>query len=150
MKRDMLAAVVENYCLAHLPCLLNFWSCASLMLLSVQATVTMLTWQLRNHSRGEEEEKCLGLVQSLACSMAREQTLSGPISRDIAVVSLHYPLLRDTFSAIPAIPQQGAIPHLVPSFKQTYQSDTPSFNISHDTRAMHKENKHETILRYDR
>ena len=36
--------------------------------------------------------------------------LSGPISRDIAIVSLRYPLSRDTFSAIPAIPQQGAIP----------------------------------------
>ena len=36
--------------------------------------------------------------------------LSGPISREIAIVSLRYPLSRDTFSAIPAIPQQGAIP----------------------------------------
>ena len=36
--------------------------------------------------------------------------LSGPISRDIAIVSLRYPLSRDTFSAIPAIPPQGAIP----------------------------------------
>ena len=35
--------------------------------------------------------------------------LSGPISCDIAIVSLLYPLSRDTFSAIPAIPQQGAI-----------------------------------------
>ena len=38
--------------------------------------------------------------------------LSGPISRDIAIVSLRYPLSRDTFSAIAAIPQQGAIPPL--------------------------------------
>ena len=36
--------------------------------------------------------------------------LSGPISRDIAMLSLRYPLSHDTFSAIPAIPQQGAIP----------------------------------------
>ena len=36
--------------------------------------------------------------------------LNGPISRDNAIVSLRYPLSRDTFSAIPAIPQQGAIP----------------------------------------
>ena len=36
--------------------------------------------------------------------------LSGPISRDIAIVSLRYPLSRDTFSAIPANHQQGAIP----------------------------------------
>ena len=36
--------------------------------------------------------------------------LSGPILRDIAIVSLRFPLSRDTFSAIPAIPKQGAIP----------------------------------------
>ena len=42
--------------------------------------------------------------------------LSGPISRDIAIVSLRYPLSRDTFSAIPAIPQQGAIPPLAALF----------------------------------
>ena len=38
--------------------------------------------------------------------------LSGPVSRDIAIVSLRYPLSRDTFSAIPAIPKKGAIPPL--------------------------------------
>ena len=41
-----------------------------------------------------------------------DDRLCGPISRDIAIVSLRYPLLRDTFSAIPVIPQQGAIPPL--------------------------------------
>ena len=40
---------------------------------------------------------------------AAQRGLSGPISRDIAIVSLRYPLSRDTFSAIPAIPQQDAI-----------------------------------------
>ena len=43
-------------------------------------------------------------------SLVRE--LSGPISRDITIVSLRYPLSCDTFSTIPAIPQQGAIPPL--------------------------------------
>ena len=38
--------------------------------------------------------------------------LSGPISRAFAIVSLQYPLSRGTFSAIPATPQQGAIPAL--------------------------------------
>ena len=42
----------------------------------------------------------------------RNTLLSGPISRDIAIVSLRYPLSRDTFSAIAAIPQEGAIPPL--------------------------------------
>ena len=40
------------------------------------------------------------------------ERLSGPISRDIAIVSLRYPLSRDNFSAIAAIPQEGAIPPL--------------------------------------
>ena len=73
-------------------------------------------------------------------------SLSGPISRDTAIVSLRYPLSRDTFSAIPAIPQQGAIPPLLPSFTQTYQCDTPFCNISRDTCAIPQENKHENIF----
>ena len=40
--------------------------------------------------------------------------ISDPISRVFAIVSLRYPPSRDTFSAIPAIPKQGAIPPLVP------------------------------------
>ena len=42
--------------------------------------------------------------------------LSGPISRDIAILSLRYPVLRDTFSGRLALPPNGAIPppwHLV-------------------------------------
>ena len=52
-----------------------------------------------------------GYVGELIFSV-RDCKLSGPISRDIAIVSLRYPLSRDTFSAIAAIPQQGAIPCL--------------------------------------
>ena len=79
------------------------------------------------------------------------QVLSGPISRDIAIVSLRNPLSRDTFLAIPAFTQHGAIPlPLVPSFTQTYQYDTPVCNISRDTCAIPQENKHEKVLRHDR
>ena len=38
------------------------------------------------------------------------QKLSGPISRDIAILSLRYPISRDTFSGRLALPQIGAIP----------------------------------------
>ena len=48
----------------------------------------------------------------LRVGVRAKNALSGPISRDIAIVSLRYPLSRDTFSAIPAIPQQVAIPPL--------------------------------------
>ena len=76
-----------------------------------------------------------------------KESLSGPISRDIAIVSLRYPLSRDTFSAIPAIPQQGAIPPPpVPSFTQTYQCDARFCNISRDTCAISQENKHEQMF----
>ena len=51
-------------------------------------------------------------------------TLSGPISRDIAIVSLRYPLSRDTFSAIPAIPKQGAIPPLAKALQVGALFDT--------------------------
>ena len=43
-------------------------------------------------------------------SVVSPRVLSGPISRDIAIVSLRYPLSRDTFSAMAASPQQGAMP----------------------------------------
>ena len=46
--------------------------------------------------------------------------LSSPISRDIAIVSLRYPL-----SISPALPQQGAMPSLVLSFTQTYIARYP-------------------------
>ena len=36
--------------------------------------------------------------------------LSGPISRDTAILSLRYPISRDTFSGRVALPQNGAIP----------------------------------------
>ena len=57
----------------------------------------------------------------------REHELSGPISRDIAIVSLRYPLSRDTFSAFAAIPQEGAIPPLGAFFLHRHISATPHF-----------------------
>ena len=86
--------------------------------------------------------------------------LNGPISRDSAIVSLRCPLSRDTFSAIPAIPQQGCIPALGALFYTDisvrypilqhiarYSCDTPgkeartsfailSLNVSRDTRSI--------------
>ena len=38
--------------------------------------------------------------------------LSGPISRDTAILSLRYPTSRDTFSGKLALPQNGEIPSL--------------------------------------
>ena len=40
------------------------------------------------------------------------KVLSGPISRDIAILSLRYPISRDTFSEKSAAPHNGAIPTL--------------------------------------
>ena len=69
-----------------------------------------------------------------------------PLVAPYPIVSLRCPLSRDTFSAIAAIPQEGAIPPaLVPSFTQTYQFDTPFCNISRDTCAIPQENMHENI-----
>ena len=80
-----------------------------------------------------------------------QERSSGPISRDTAILSLRYPLSRDTSSAIPAIPQQDAIPPFGAFFfTKTYQCDTPFCNISRDTCAIPQENKHEKVLRYYR
>ena len=42
--------------------------------------------------------------------IARQKPFSGPISRDIAILSLRYPISPDTFSGRFAVPQNGAIP----------------------------------------
>ena len=42
--------------------------------------------------------------------MCSPPSLSGPISRDTAILSLRYPISRDTFSGRLASPQNGAIP----------------------------------------
>ena len=56
-----------------------------------------------------------------------EEVLSGPILRNTAILSLRYPLSRDTFSAIPAIPQQGAIPPFGALFLHRHISTIPHF-----------------------
>ena len=65
---------------------------------------------------------------------------------------------RDTFSAIPAIPQQGAIPPFGALFTYTYQCDSPICNISRDTCAIPRKTSTkqfcdtiaESIARYER
>ena len=69
--------------------------------------------------------------------------LSGPISRDIAILSLRYPISRDTFSGRLALPQNCAIPR----FTQAHLCDTPFCNISRDNCAIPHKNKHENVLR---
>ena len=47
--------------------------------------------------------------------MPYTSALSGPISRQVAIISLHYPISRDTFSGRLARSQSGAIPPPPPS-----------------------------------
>ena len=78
-------------------------------------------------------------------------SLSGPISRDTAILSLRYPISRDTFSGRFALPQNGRyIPPLVISFTQAHLCDTPFCNVSRDNCAIPHENKHARVLRYYR
>ena len=51
--------------------------------------------------------------------------LSGPISRETAILSLRYPILRYTFSGRLALPHNGAIPPLILSFTHAHLCDTP-------------------------
>ena len=78
------------------------------------------------------------------------RNLSGPISRDIAILSLRYPISRDTFSGRLALPQNDATPPLVCSLTQTHLCDTPSCDISRDNCAILYKNKHKIVLRYYR
>ena len=63
--------------------------------------------------------------------------LGGPISRDIAILSLRYPVSRDTFQGRSAVPQIGAItPPLALSFTQAHLCDTPFCYVSRDNCAI--------------
>ena len=50
--------------------------------------------------------------QGEICVEFRTRDLSGPISRDTAILSLRYPISRDTFQGRLAVPQTGARPAL--------------------------------------
>ena len=84
-----------------------------------------------------------------AFSNPPEPVLSGPISRDTAI--LRY---CDTIAAIPHIaryflrevsasPKRCDTPRLVLSFTQTHPCDTPFCNVSRDNCAIPHKNKHE-------
>ena len=62
--------------------------------------------------------------------------LSGPISRDTAILSLRYPISRDTFSGRLALPKMVRYPPLVLNFTQTHLCDTPVCNVSRDNCAI--------------
>ena len=74
-------------------------------------------------------------------------SLSGPISRDIAILSLRCPILRDTFSGRLAAPQNGAISPSVVSFTRAHLRGTPFCNISRDNCAIPHTSKHAGVLR---
>ena len=83
---------------------------------------------------------------------ASDSLLSGPISRNAAILSLRYPISRDTFSGRLALPQNGGIPPppMVLSFTQAHLCDTPFCNISRDNCAIPDKNQHKRVLRYYR
>ena len=76
--------------------------------------------------------------------------LSGPILRDTAILSLRYPISRDSFSGRVALPKTVRYPPLVLSFTQAHLCNTPFCNISRDSCAIPHKNKHERVLRYYR
>ena len=86
-------------------------------------------------SWGSKTPKQPNYLEIVENEVASDQ-LSGPISRDIAILSLRYPISRDTFSGRLALPQNGAIPPLVLSFTQAHLCDTPFCNISRDNCAI--------------
>ena len=72
--------------------------------------------------------------------------LSGPILCDIAILSLRYPISRDTFKGRLALPKMVRYPPLVLSFTQAHRCDTPFCNLSRDNCAIPHKNKHERVF----
>ena len=71
--------------------------------------------------------------------------LSGPISREIAMLSLRYPISRDTFQRGQHSPKMVRYLPLVLNFTQTHLCDTPFCNVSCDNCAIPIKNKHESF-----
>ena len=88
--------------------------------------------------------------ESESRSNSRPRELSGPISRDITILSLRYPMLRDTFSGRSVAPQSGAIPRSWYLVSHRNLCDISFCNISCDKCAIHHKNEHERVLRYYR
>ena len=61
------------------------------------------------------------------------KSLVVPCRAIIAILSLRYPISRDTFQGRVALPQNGAIPPLAITFTQAHLCDTPFCNVSRDT-----------------
>ena len=76
--------------------------------------------------------------------------------RDIAILSLRYPISHDTFSGRLTFPQNGAIPRLALGFTQAHLYDTPFCYISRDNCAIQKNMKESfgiiatSIARYEK
>ena len=67
------------------------------------------------------------------------------ISREIAILSLQYPILSDTLPGRLGLPQMVRYPPLALSFREAHLCDTPSCNISHDNCAIPHKNKQEKL-----
>ena len=66
------------------------------------------------------------------------QHFRGPLSRDNAILSLRYPILRDTFlREVSTPPKRCDTPPLVLSFTHAHLCDTPFCNVSRDNVRYH-------------
>ena len=74
---------------------------------------------------------------TLICILSHLWPAAGPISRDIAILSLRYPISRDTpFREVSNPPKWCDTPPLVLSFTQTHLCDTPFCYVSRDNCAI--------------
>ena len=76
--------------------------------------------------------------------------LCGPISCDTVMLSLRYPISRDTFSGRLAFTQNCAIPPLDLISHRHISAIPPFCNVSRDHCAIPPQNKHKIFLRYYR
>ena len=89
-------------------------------------------WQQNVHEITEKREGNKEIKEKSAHGSCKLSSLSGPISHDIAILSLRYPISRDTFWGKLSPPHNGAIPPLVLGFTQAHLCDTPFCYISRD------------------
>ena len=74
----------------------------------------------------------------------------GPISHNTPILSLRYPISRDTSLREVSTPPKWCDPPLLMSFTQAHLCDTPCCNVWRDICVMPQKNKHERVLQYYR
>ena len=126
---------------------------AAQSLIAVGSPIAQLQTRAAGITSAGLKAHALAIVEMPCAHLStRTPSLSGPISRDTAILSLRYPMhiTRYFLREASTPPKWCDTPPLVLNFTQTHLCDTPFCNVWRDHSAIPHKNKHESVLRYYR